>query len=553
MATINRLILNRMQTSHKAHPTMFFMEGERQVGLSWNDAKAQILKIAASLVALGIKKGDRVAILGEPHPTWIFTDMAVLLLGGITVGIYPTLTVEQVSWQLQHSQASLLIVDSKAQEERLKNLGRPLYRWDALPEGATSVTEAWLMEKAAEIQPSDPATLVYTSGTTGNPKGAILTHGAFHHVVLASIQALPLGEGESSICFLPLAHVLQRIGVYRALVEEISAYFCQKVEQVIPVLPQAKPSVLLSVPRMLEKIKAGIEGRVAEAPKYRQKLFALALEVGKERSRLLEQGKPVGRVLALKYQLASKVFAKIHERMGGRLRLFATGGAALNPEVARFFHAIGIQVLEAWGLTETCAPATMNVPERFRFGTVGMPISGTEVKLSPEDGEILVKGSGLFAGYWEDPEATAAAFDKDGWFKTGDIGVMEDGFLKIVDRKKEILVLASGKNIPPVNIEQKLQGGAIAQAVVIGEGKPYLVALFAPEPGVVLSEAEKKALAEARVLAANQTLAPFEQVKKWAWLPEPLTPEAGLLTPTLKLRRKPIAAQYSALISSLYS
>jgi long-chain acyl-CoA synthetase len=247
------------------------------------------------------------------------------------------------------------------------------------------------------------------------------------------------------------------------------------------------------------------------------------------------------------------VFAKVRAKLGGALETIVVGGARLDPEVGRFFHGMGIAVCEGWGLTETCAPATLNRPDDLRFGTVGRALPGVELRLD-DDGEVLVRGPGLFRGYWRDPDATAAAFTPDGFFRTGDIGVIEDGRLSIVDRKKEILVTSGGKNIPPVNIEKKLEGGVIGQAVVIGNDRPYLVALLAPDPDTAkgLSETELRARADARVRDVNATLPPFEQVKRWALLPGPLTVEDGLLTPTLKLRRKPIEARWRDLIEGLY-
>jgi long-chain acyl-CoA synthetase len=555
MSTLNQMLLAKLAHADD-RPGFHYRQHGSWKSVSWREAGEHLRELAGTLVALGLAPGERVAVVGDPHPAWVNADFAIMGLGGITVGIYPSLTAEQTAYQLAQSGSCIVLVDGPAQQAKIEGIraGLPALRavlhWEE--RRGEALSPAAFEERARKVQPSDIATLVYTSGTTGNPKGAMLTHGALSSVAKATQVAMPLNAGESSICFLPLAHVLQRIGVYRALLEDISAYFCQRVEEVMEVLPIAQPSVLLSVPRMLEKIKAGIEGKVQEQPARRQRIFAWALGVGRERSFLLEKGVEPGLSLRLRWALAQPVFRQVHARMGGKLKRFATGGAALNPEVARFFHALGIEVLEAWGLTETSAPATMNRPGNFRFGTVGRPLEGTEVRLA-EDGEILVRGPGLFAGYWQEPEATAAVMTADGWFQTGDIGTWEDGFLKIIDRKKEILVTAGGKNIPPVNIEQKLQGGAIAQAVVIGDGRPYLVALFAPEPGMELSPEAAEKLGAERVAAANAQLAPFEQIKKWAWLPDPLTPASGLLTPSLKLRRKPIAAHYATLIEGLYA
>ena len=295
-----------------------------------------------------------------------------------------------------------------------------------------------------------------------------------------------------------------------------------------------------------------VEAMVAKRPPVSRRIFAWAIAVGLERSRAIEAKKPLSRSLAARWAIADRlVFRTVRQRFGGELRLFACGGARLDPEVGRFFHAMGITVCEAWGLSETCAPATLNSPDDFRFGTVGKPLDGVELRLEP-DGEVLVKGPGLFTGYWNDPVATAAAFTPDGFFRTGDIGELVDGYLKIVDRKKELIVTSGGKNIPPVNIEKKLEGGLVGQAVVIGSDRPYLVALLAPDPEHGASSEALRAAGDARVAEVNASLASFEQIKRYAWLPEPLTVENGMLTPTLKLKRRIIHERHRALIEELY-
>lgn len=553
MPTLASMILDRLARSPDAIG-MHWREGTTWRTKRWGDCEHEIAATAEALRALGVEKGDRVAILGNPHPRWLSADFATLCLGAVTVGIYPTLRPEAVRHQLVHSGAKVLLVDEPAVLERLavviKDCSelRHARTWD-LPEPPFSL--ATFRERARAVRPDHPCAIFYTSGTTGDPKGAVVTHGAMASVCFGSQLAIPLEPGDRSIVFLPLAHSLQRMAAYRALIEDISAYFCPTMDQFPEVLLLARPSVLATVPRMLEKIKAAAEATVAKRPALARRIFCWAMEVGRERSRRLEVKEPIPGELAWKYAVADKlVFAKVRARFGGALRVLAVGGARLDPEVARFFHAMGISVCEAWGLTETCAPATMNTPTDFRFGTVGKPIHGTDVRLD-EDGEVLVKGPGLFSGYWNDPEATAAAFTPDGYFRTGDIGRLDDGFLRIIDRKKEILVTSGGKNIPPVNIEKRLEGGGVAQAVVIGNDRPYLVALLAPDPDH--PPGDPTAFAEARVREANAGLAPFEQVKKWAWLPQPLTVESGLLTPTLKLKRRVIDETYRELIEGLYS
>lgn len=551
MSTLATLLLEKFDRS-RASVAMHFREDGAWGTTRWSACEARVAAAAQTLHGLGVRPGDRVAILGNPHPRWLEADFATLCIGGISVGIYPTLRPDAVAFQLRHSGASVFVVESEAERERLRDVipssVRHVVIWDAL-DGPPADLAAF-RERARAVRPEDPCCLFYTSGTTGDPKGAVVTHAAMLATCEASRTVIPIEPGDRSIVFLPLAHSLQRMTAYRALMDEVTAYFCYSIAQFPETLLLARPSVLATVPRMLEKIKAGAEAAVASKPPWVGRLFRWAIGVGVERSRLVEARAPVPARLALAWRLADRlVYTRIRARMGGALRLIAVGGARLDPDVARFFHAMGISVCEGWGLTETCAPATANRPDDFRFGTVGKALPGMEIKLDT-DGEVLVRGPGLFSGYWQDPVATAAAFTPDGFFRTGDIGVLEDGFLSIVDRKKEILITSGGKNIPPVNIEKRLEGGAIGQAVVIGNDRPYLVALLAPDPEARV--ADRDAWAADRVRQVNATLAPFEQIKKFAWLPEPLTVENGQLTPTMKIKRRVVDEAYREMIAGLY-
>ncbi len=537
---------------------MHFEEGGAWRSFTWGQAEARVASTAQALSELGVGRGDRVAILGSPHPRWLEADFATLCLGGVSVGIYPTLLPDAIRYQLAHCGAKVLLVESQADRDRLADVladvpGLRMLAWD-IPDRPADLDT--FRARARAVRPDEPCVLFYTSGTTGDPKGAVVTHRAMLAVCRASQEAVPLVPGDRSIIFLPLAHSLQRMVAYRGLLEEVPAYYCPSLDRMTEVLPLAKPSVIATVPRMLEKIKAGIEATVSKSSPVRQRIFAAAMATGLARSRALEEKRPVPTLTALKWAIADRVvFRKVRARLGGNLRMFAVGGARLDAGVARFFHAMGISVCEAWGLTETCAPATLNRPEDFRFGTVGKPLPGVEIRLEP-DGEVLVRGPGLFTGYWNDPDATAKAFTEDGFFRTGDIGEIDaDGFLKIVDRKKELLVTAGGKNIPPVNIEKRLEGGVVGQAVVIGSERPYLVALLAPDPDHTqgMDRAALQAAGEARVREVNAGLAHFEQIKRFAWLPAPLSVDNGMLTPTLKLKRRVICETYQDVIDRLYA
>lgn len=557
MAGIPQLFLDRAERTPDA-PGNHFRDGDAWRTQTWAEMLDRVARTTEALAALGVGPGDRVAILGHPHPAWTECDLATLSLGGITVGLYPTLLPEGVAWVLRHSGARVLLVESEAELDRLRPAlaGLPALAhargWD-LAGGGPPPDLAAFRARVAQVGEDDIATLIYTSGTTGDPKGAVLTHAAFRAVCLASRPAVPLPPGARSVVYLPLAHSLQRMAVYRGLLEDVQAWWCASPDALQATLPVARPHLLLAVPRVLEKLKARIEATVAQRPPVSRRLFAAALATGLERLAHLERGEPVPWRVETAFRVARRVvFARVLERLGGAMETLVVGGAALSPDVARFFAAMGLTVLEGWGLTETCAPATANRPDRWRFGTVGPPMEGVELRLDV-DGEVLVRGPGLFRGYWDDPTATAAAFTDDGWFRTGDIGVLDDGFLRIVDRKKELLVTAGGKNVAPVPLEKALEGGGVGQAVVVGSERPYLVALLAPDPDHPLGAAERERVAAERVAALNAGRPSFEQVKRWAWLDAPLTVEDGSLTPTLKLKRRVILDRHRALVDRLYA
>jgi long-chain acyl-CoA synthetase len=424
--------------------------------------------------------------------------------------------------------------------------------------------------RCAEVEPSDIATYIYTSGTTGDPKAAILTHHNFWSVAHATLGLARIEPGDRSIVFLPLAHSLQRFAMYRGLLEVVSGVYAESIEKVTDALLFGRPTLLATVPRMLEKIRDRMLATVRARGGTAERVFEWAMGVGRKRALALESKQPLSRFTRLQLRLADRlVFEKIRARMGGELRVLISGGAALDPEVARFYLAMGIRVLEGWGLTETSAPATANTEEDFRLGSVGKPLPGVDVRRDA-DGELLVRGPGVFVGYLKDPAATAAAL-QDGWFRTGDIGTIDaDGFVRITDRKKEILVTAGGKNIPPVNIEKRLERSPfVSQAVAIGDRRPYLVALLVPDAEAVSAYARDHglpdeplaasvrrpqidSLIQTAVAEANRELASFESIKRFAVLGAPFSVETGEITPTLKLKRRIIEEKYRVDIERLY-
>ncbi len=565
--------------------SIYWCEGGTWRSQTRSESVAQVSGIARGLAERGVGRGVAVAILSNTRPEWAAVDLAILSLRGVTVGIYPTLLPDQIAYQLRHSGVALAIVEDADQAERLASVRdqvpsleeivviEPTAGWPSLSELAGPADLGWLRERVAEVEPDDVATHIYTSGTTGKPKAAVLLHRNFVGVVEATRDLATLGPEDRGVIWLPLAHSLQRFASYRGLLEDGEGWYAESIDKLPEALLAARPTVLASVPRMLEKIHHRAHVAVAERGGLAKRLFDRAFAIGHRRLAYLERGAPVPGLLELRWRFWNRlVFRKVRARMGGALRLLVSGGAALNPVVARWFGAMGVIVLEGWGLTETCAPATCNREDAFRIGTVGRPVPGVELRIA-EDGEILVRGPGVFQGYHADPEASAACMTDDGWFRTGDIGTIDaEGFLRITDRKKEILVTAGGKNIAPVPIEKRIERSPyVSQAVVVGSERPYLVALLVPDDEALdlfgrqaglpegedlaarVARPEVRALFEAAVAEANEGLARFETVKRWCVLPRTFSVESGELTPTLKLKRRVVQERHAEDIEALYA
>jgi long-chain acyl-CoA synthetase len=405
-----------------------------------------------------------------------------------------------------------------------------------------------------EVQEDDLATLIYTSGTTGPPKGCMLTH---RNLVTAALRVQTnVKDGSDTILlFLPLAHTFGR------LVHQSSAFYGSTVgfvadpARIGEALAAMRPTILPAVPRIYEKIHAGVLDQIESAGRAKRRLGLWALGVGARASRLRRADRPVPAPLAAKERLADRlVFAKVKQKLGGRLRVGVSGAAPLGMDVLEFFHSLGMLVIEGYGLTETASSLSVNDPDDFRFGTVGRAVAGTEVRLD-EDGEILVRSDTVFAGYFKDPEATAAAFTDDGWFRTGDVGeIDEEGFVKITDRKKDLIITAGGKNIAPQNLENALKASRfVSQALVVGDGRPYIVALVTLDPAEIgATGREPHELVQEVVDEVNRDRVRVEQIKRFAILARDFTQEDGEVTPTLKLRRKVVHEHFADVIADLY-
>jgi long-chain acyl-CoA synthetase len=538
--------------------------GWREV--TWEDAAQRVDALAAGLLARGVGRGDAVAVLARTRLEWVLLDWAVMSIGAVVVGIYPTSSAKESAYILGHSETVLAFAEDEAQREKLASVQaetptvREIVPFDELAaleaEGrAYAAAHPGAVEAAGrEVQEDDLGTLIYTSGTTGPPKGCMLTH---KNLVTAAVRVQTNVEDGSDVIllFLPLAHTFGRLVHQSAAYYGSTVGFVADATRVGEALAAMRPTVLPAVPRIYEKIHAGVLDRIEGGGGAKRTLGLWALGVGARASRLRRAGRPVPALLAAQERLADRlVFAKVKQKLGGRLRVGVSGAAPLGMDVLEFFHSLGMLVIEGYGLTETASSLSVNDPDDFRFGTVGRAVEGTEVRLD-EDGEILVRSDTVFAGYFKDPEATAAAFTGDGWFRTGDVGeIDDDGFVKITDRKKDLIITAGGKNIAPQNLENALKASRfVSQALAVGDRRPYIVALITLDPGEVEATGrDARELVQEIVDEVNKDRVRVEQIKRFAILPRDFTQEDGEVTPTLKLRRKVVHEHFADEIADLY-
>ena len=561
---------------------------------TWREAYLGLRRSTLGLVACGIRKGDRVGIVSRTRSEWTDADLAVLCSGAITVGIYPTASAADREHILSHSGCRLLFIENDEIMQRMAEMRRQsclpeklvLFetKQDSRPAGVITLPELMRLGHELDLRepecfdktwrsviPDDLATIAYTSGTTGPPKGAMITHANLYQTAIHAATTQNLDEDDFGIAYLPLTHMLQRLTVYAVLHSEIRGVYAESIEKLIDNCRELKPTLQVGVPRIFEKIHARILQKLAETSPLQQRIFTWAMQVGRLSSPYRKGRQPLPFGLAVRYTLADRlVFRKIRDVFGGRVKHLICGGAPMPVELLEFFYAAGLLILEGYGLTETVAPVSVNRPDDFKFGTVGRLIEGIEAKLG-EENELLLRGQGLFRGYYKDPEATALAIDADGWFHSGDIAKIDaDGFIRITDRKKDIIITAGGKNIAPQNIETMVKVlPFISHVLVHGDQRNYLTAL------VTLDEAETRELAaregitasspgalaahpaihrkvEEHIAAVNARLAPYETIKRFAILPSDFTEAAGELTPTLKIRRREVTRKYRHILDNLY-
>jgi long-chain acyl-CoA synthetase len=526
----------------------------------WDEAAARVDALARGLLARGVRKGDRVAVLSRTRLEWILLDWAVMSIGAVVVGLYPTSSAKECEYVLAHSEAVLAFAEDEEQARKLVSIR------GSLPALREILPFDWLDKLEADgrlarhlqpepVEEDELATLIYTSGTTGPPKGCVLTH---RNLVTAATRVVEGVQqpGDVVLLFLPLAHSYGRLAHQAGSFRGSTIALVADVTRVPEALAEVRPTILPAVPRVYEKIHANTLGEIERAGELRRQIGLWALGVGARTSRARREGRSVPRLLGLQQRLAERlVFAKVRERLGGRLRLGVSGAAPLSTDVLEFFHALGVPVIEGYGLTECASSATINKPDDFRIGTVGQPVDGAEIRLA-DDGEILIHSDSVFAGYYKEPEATAAALTEDGWLRTGDVGEVDaNGFLRITDRKKDLIITAGGKNISPQNLENALKASRfVSQAIVVGDRRPYVTALLTLDDAeVAASSREPQELAQELVDDVNRDRTRVEQIKRFVVLPRDFSQEEGEVTPTLKLRRRVIHEHFVDEIERLYA
>jgi long-chain acyl-CoA synthetase len=589
--TLNHLFFEAVETYRKPD-ALQVKRGGRYEPISHDELVQRVRRIAFGLEQLGVRPGDRVALLSENRPEWAIADLACLTSGAADVPVYPNLPSDQIGYIIRDSGAVAIFVSNETQAAKIRAVRgdcpslRRVITFASSPEGAdmtfaqleasgesvdTDDRRRTYRERANAVRPDDLATIIYTSGTTGEPKGVMLTHDNIFSNVMASRTAVPFAGADTCLSFLPLCHIFERMaGHYLMIATGTSVAYAESVDTVPLNMTEVRPTLVLSVPRLYEKMYARVLENALSGGGAKKQIFFWARGIAEKWANVrLAGGTPRG-LLALQYRLAQKlVFSKLKARTGGRLRYFVSGGAPLAPEINKFFYAAGLVILEGYGLTETSPVIAVNTPEAFRIGTVGKPVAGVEISIA-SDGEILTRGPHVMKGYYNKPGATAEAIDDEGWFHTGDIGELRDGFLAITDRKKDIIVTAGGKNIAPQPIENKVKTNKyVSQAVMIGDKRKFPVMLVVPnwdslekwakiknilwtDRRQLLAMPTVRAKMEKEVMREVEGLARFEMPKKIGLLEHDFSVERGELTPTLKVKRRVVDKSYKDVIDALY-
>lgn len=565
--------------------------------VTWRQYHQKVKEVALALISLGLKSGECVSVIGENCPEWVYIDLGTMHAGGVTVGVYATNSWEQCQYVVDHSESRFYFVENEEQLDKALRFRAQVPRlekiivWDlkglkhfhdpmvmsfdeflSLGQEQEKKEPPLFERRWSQVKADDLARLIYTSGTTGPPKGAMLTHGNITWMAQAMAEGNPIEEQDEFLSFLPLCHIFEQLfTIFMNIKYGAIVNFIESTDTVIENMREVSPTVAYGVPRIWEKYHSGIMIQMADATWFKRQIFQLSLNIGKKYANLKTSHQPISLGLRLAYALAYfATFRKLKERLGfDRVRLAFSGAAPISPDVIRFFQAIGIPLREGYGMTEGTGVTCANQGDRVKIGTVGQPLPGVEVKIA-EDGEICFRGGNVFKGYFKNPEATAEVL-KDGWMHSGDVGELDkEGFLRITDRKKDLIITAGGKNIAPQNIENQLKFSPyINDAIVIGDRRKYLTAIIVIDEDNVVKYAqdnkiqyttyasltqhpEIKKLIQKEVDAVNKTLANVETIKKFAILPKKLFVEDGEVTPTMKVKRKYINEAFKDLIEAMY-
>jgi long-chain acyl-CoA synthetase len=586
IATVNDLF-RRVAAAGQARAVLWQDEFGQWQPLSSDQIYQRVRVLANAFVSWGAQKGDRIALIGENRWEWAVTDFATLAIGAADVPIYPTLTGEQIAVLIRDAGCRIAVVSTRQQFDKLNSvraqtgLERVVMMDAPAPDGAIAMSELLAGADAREserdpafdaridaAQPGDLATLIYTSGTTGEPKGVALTHGNIAANQNYAAADFAFNSTDACISFLPLSHITARALDYVMYNCGAQVAYCSQFDKLPQAMKEVRPTVIVGVPRVYEKIRQAVEQKSAASP-VKKRILSWAVQGG---SRHIDTVYSGGRPNALRWKLAQKlVYGKVREAFGGRVRTFISGGAPLGIDTARWFASVGIALWEGYGLTETSPVIALNSPVKQRMGSVGMPMPNVELKLA-EDGELLVRGPSIFSGYWQKPGATAECFDGEGWFRTGDIARIDgDGFLYITDRKKELLKTSGGKLVAPQPIENKLKNSLlVAQAALVGDKHKFISVLISPNFAAlehwarrngIETKSRAELVTDGRVVAhygelvseVNGSLANFETLKRFKLVPEEWAQETGELTPSMKLKRRVITERYASAIAELYA
>lgn len=580
--------------SGETRPALMYKSDDSYKGISYPELRRKVRLFAFGLAALGLKRGDRVAIIAENRPEWVISDQAIVALGGIDVPIYPTMTAKQNEFIFNDAGIRFAIVSNQFQLNKVMRVVEniPTLEKVILMTEKGSITERntvgfqKVLEMGEQLEKEDPdhlevsltmvkpddlLTIIYTSGTTGNPKGVMLSHGNLVSNIISSAEVISFGRTDVMLSFLPLSHSFERMaGYYTAFACGATIAYAESVERVRDNMLEVRPTIVTTVPRLFERIHSRVMKQVDSSPAIRRKIFAWAVEVGREHAAAVKRGLvPPG--LKMRHLVADRlVFSKLRERTGGRMRFFVSGGAALAREFGEFFEAVGLKIIEGYGLTESSPVIAVNRLDRYKFGTVGQAIPGVEIHIET-DGEILARGPNIMKGYWNNHRATREVVDPDGWLHTGDIGVVDaEGFLHITDRKKHLFISSGGKNIAPQPIENLfLTSKYIEQFMLIGDRRMFLTALIVPDFDALKEYADSNKipyadqvdlarhprindLIEKDISSIQKDLANYERVRKFTLLERQFTIEDGELTATQKIRRKAVEERYARIIDSMY-